>query len=249
MANGITTAFWSMTINNPTETDLALVQTGYPDFLRELVHTLEVGEEGTPHIQAWIKLQRQQRMSFVKKLFPRAKLIPLTSDEYNANTKKYAQKLDETSVSAAVHRFNDPMHTIETVIRRVIARVSEVYTDTSSVYNDHELDQVRNYVQKQLVAEDFKFAKIFVSSTYKTMWREFGEEMFENLLTHTHTHTQTVNLPVVDINAKTSNNSERSENDSHSGRSNRDSDEESQSSEAQGWDESGSVSGSSSYDS
>ena len=37
----ITTAFWGMTINNYDETDLALVQQGYPDYIRQIVYTLE----------------------------------------------------------------------------------------------------------------------------------------------------------------------------------------------------------------
>lgn len=190
MANGITTAFWSMTINNYDETDLALVQNGYPDYLRELVHQLEEGEEGTPHIQAWIKLQRQQRLSFVKKLFPRGHFKPITSDEYNFHTKNYAQKNDETKRSLAVHKFNDPMNTIESVMKKVIQRMYDEY------YETEEIEVARKYSERDMVLEDYKFAKIFVSGTYKQMWKQFGHEMyqclfqqFENEHTHTHTHT------------------------------------------------------------
>lgn len=200
--SGLTTAFWGMTINNYDETDLALVQNGYPDYCREIVHTLEKGEEGTPHIQAWIKLQRQQRLSFVKKLFPRGHFRALTSDEYVANTKQYAQKMDCTAVAAAVHRFNDPLKTIENSMRKVIMRMIEEYGE-----DDTDLDIVRRWVEKDMVVEDYKFAKIFVSATYKQMWKQFGHEMYECLFmereraaedemlrmraerTHTHTHT------------------------------------------------------------
>jgi len=191
MASGITTAFWGMTINNYDATDLAMVRNGYPDYLREIVHTLEVGEEGTPHIQAWIKLQRQQRLSFVKKLFPRGHFKPLTSDLYVANTKEYAQKLDDTADGAAVHRFNDPMNTIESVMRKVIRRMYDEYSDVE------DIDVAQRIVQKAMVVEDYKYAKIFVSSTYKQMWKDYGNEMYkclfaqfekENEHTHTHTH-------------------------------------------------------------
>lgn len=194
MASGITTAFWSMTINNYDETDLALVRNGYPDYCREIVHTTEVGAEGTPHIQAWVKLQRQQRLSFVKKLFPRGHFKPLTSDDYIHNTKAYAQKKDETTAGLSVHKFNDPMNTIESVMKKVIRRMYEDYAEVE------DIDVAQRYVQKQMVKEDYKYAKIFVSSTYKLMWREYGHEMYECLFSqfekeseenngHTHTHT------------------------------------------------------------
>ena len=200
----LTTAFWGMTINNYTETDLALVQNGYPDHMRELVYTLEEGEEGTPHIQGWIKLKRQQRLSFVKKLFPRAKLIPLCSAAYIQNTKNYAQKLDDTARSPAVHRFNDPIHTIEGIVRKVINRMIE---------EDLPLTK-RPWVEAELVEEDYTMAKVFVSATYRSMFKQFGRNMYDCLYqqhlaredarneseaestlstpkadTHTHTHT------------------------------------------------------------
>lgn len=177
-----TTAFWAMTINNYDETDLAMVQNGYPDYMRELVYTLERGTEGTPHIQAYIKLQRQQRLSFVKKLFPRGHFKPLCSDEYVHNTKLYAQKTDETTQSSHAHRFNDPMATIESTVRRVIYYMIDNYE------SEPDLPIARRCAERDLVREDYKLAKIFVSSTYKSMWKEFGHEMYENIF-HTHTHT------------------------------------------------------------
>lgn len=182
----MTTAFWGMTINNYDETDLAMVHSGYPDYMREMVHTLEKGENGTPHVQAWIKLQRQQRMSFVKKLFPRGHFKALTSDEYKHNTKGYAQKLDGTAESPATHKFNDPMNTIETVMKKVMTRMVEQSTYTEAT------PKLRYEAERDMVVEDYKYAKIFVSSTYNQMWKQFGIEMLQcvkNEHTHTHTHT------------------------------------------------------------
>lgn len=188
MAQGITTAFWGMTINNYDETDLAMVRQGYPDYMREIVYTLEKGdEEGTPHIQAWIKLQRQQRLSFVKKLFPRGHFKPLTSDEYVANTKQYAQKLDDTACSAAVHRFTDPLHTIESVIKKVCLKIYEEFLQYEE-YSNAKLRQYRYDVEKLLVQQDYRYAKIFVSGVYDKMWSEFGSAVYANII-HTHTHT------------------------------------------------------------
>lgn len=232
--NGVTTAFWSMTINNFDETDLALVQNGYPDHCREIVHTIEKGEEGTPHIQAWVKLQRQQRLSFMKKLFPRGHFKALMSDEYIANTKRYAQKLDETAAAAAVHRFNDPMKTIETVMRKVIDRMMDEYEDVE------DLDRARKAAERDLVLEDYKFAKIFVSSTYKQMWKHFGHEMYECVFnqrhTHTHTHSDEILSQSVDIPThveQTEDDSEEQESDEDEG------DEDSTRSEDEGYDSGG----------
>jgi len=205
MANGITTAFWSVTINNYDEKDLALIQNGYPDYCREIVWTLEEGQkEQTPHIQAWVKLQRQQRMSFLRKLFPGAHYKPCTSDEYIHHTKTYAQKKDETTRSASVHKFNDPMHTIESVMKRVII---EMEKDLSyEIYDNSLLPAYRHMIEKRLVEKDYKLAKIFVSSTYKAMWKHFGPAMYSCVVaehTHTHTHndekfSQQVDIPTED---------------------------------------------------
>ena len=197
----ILTAFWGMTINNYDATDLAMVQSGYPDHMRELVYTLEEGEEGTPHVQAYMKLKRQQRLSFVKKLFPRGHFRALTSAVYIENTKRYAQKLDATARGPATHKFYDPVHTIEGLVRKVIIKAIEDYPEVE------DLADARRAVERQLVIEDYSMAKIFVSATYKGMWKAFGHEMYESVfhahqqklaeeeqksaefLEHTHTHT------------------------------------------------------------
>jgi len=257
MANGITTAFWSVTINNYTEADLALVQNGYPDYCREIVHTLEQGgEKGTPHIQAWVKLQRQQRASFIKKLFPRAHYRPLTSDEYNQNTKVYAQKLDDTAVSAAVHKFHDPLRTLDPTVKLVVSRMMEINRErfpvdmTTWVYDDAKWEEKKSriYAERQLVSEDFRYAKIFVSATYKNMWKEFGTHMCDNILTHTHTHTHTsennvaeVDIPTIDAEGCDEG---KEENDSRSESSEGDDEdyEGGSDSEDEGYDTSGSSS-------
>lgn len=170
-----------------------MVQNGYPDYMREIVHTLEEGKnDGVPHVQAYIKLQRQQRLSFVRKLFPRGHFTPLTSDDYILNTKRYAQKLDGTAVSAAVHQFNDPTHTIESVIRRMVVKMMEDHSETNYLSDDQmDISIHRRIIEKEMVREDYKYAKIFVSATYERMWKQFGNEMFESIFrAHTHTHTQ-----------------------------------------------------------
>lgn len=202
MASGITTAFWGMTINNYDETDLAMIHHGYPDCMRELVHTLERGEEGTPHIQAWIKLQRAQRMSYVKRLFPRGHFKPLTSDAYIMNTKRYAQKLDDTAESPAVHKFHDPIPDPVTELTSVFSAVADKYGDLRHwdyqiLMADIKKEEFRRVVQKP------KLAKFYVSALYnnvkRTYWRAIAEHIVYRdtpedvqsveIPTRTHAHT------------------------------------------------------------
>lgn len=57
---------WCFTENNPRRTNL--FPHGLPDGVRYIVYQLERGEQGTPHLQGYIHLQRQQRMSWLKGL-------------------------------------------------------------------------------------------------------------------------------------------------------------------------------------
>lgn len=186
MANN-THTHWRMTINNYDDTDLALVQQGYPDHIRQLVYTLEEGDEGTPHIQAYIKMKRDCRLSQMKKLFPRGNFGFLPTSEYVLNTQRYAQKLDSTARSPAVITNGDPLHTIEGMVKQVMLRIIRDYDE------EEDLGVARRWVERDLVLEDYTRAKTFVSSTYKTMWREFGHDMLSSIR-HTHTHTHTENL-------------------------------------------------------
>lgn len=202
MAHGTHTHWW-MTINNYDDTDLALLAQGYPDHIRQLVYTLEKGEQGTPHVQAYIKMKRDCRLSHMRKLFPNAsKLGFCDSAEYKLNAQRYAQKLDATAQSPAVIQNGDPLHTIEGIVRQVINRIMDDYPECE------DLQLARKYVERALVVEDYSRAKVFVSATYKQMWQNFGNAMYECLFhqrqaqvlkdhlerrvsfqdTHTHTH-------------------------------------------------------------
>lgn len=180
-----------MTINNPDERDLALVRNGYGDYCRELIHTLEVGEEGTPHIQAWVKLQRQQRMSFMKKLFPGGHFRPLTSAEYVHNTKMYAQKEDDTTAGAHVHRFHDPIETIESVVKQVAQTMFEIKGETSKL----SLTQRRAMVESDMVRRDYRKAKMFVGATYRAMWNRYAYDIIYCIQ---NTHTEEESSVVID---------------------------------------------------
>jgi len=216
--------YWRMTINNYDERDLALVRQGYPDDIRKLVYTLEEGESGTPHIQAFIHMKRSVRLSHMRKLFPGANFASQTSAEWRLNQHNYAQKLDSTARSGAVIQNNDPLHTIEGTLRRVVERMISEYPD------EEDLEIARRYVERAMVVEDYTMAKVFVSSTYKTMWRDFGHEIYQCLFqkrqegierdatdpnTHTHTHDDEIFSHAEDI--PDGEDSEEGESDSQSG--------------------------------
>lgn len=188
---------WQMTINNYDATDLALVQQGYPDNIRQIVYTLESGKEGTPHIQAFIKMKRDCRLTHMKKLFPRGHFQYLDSSEYKLNAQRYAQKLDATAVSPATITNGDPLHTIEGTIRTIINRMISDHTRIA------DLARCRREAEYEAVMEDYTMAKVFVSATYKAMWKDWGTTMYRGLLekadTHTHTHTEEEDSIDIDV--------------------------------------------------
>jgi len=193
------TAFWGMTINNYDSTDLALVQQGYPDFIRQIVYTLEEGESGTPHIQAYIKLYRQQRLSYVKKLFPRGNFKALLAEDYKLNAQRYAQKLDVTAQSPAVitnNPFPDPVVELTSVIESAFAN----FGDGTPYYQTSQSDFAVMVLQEEhaRVREKPALAKFYVSATYRSIKKEYWRSIAafiadrkesESKSVHTHTHT------------------------------------------------------------
>ncbi len=57
---------WIFTLNNPTD------QLIWAPPVKYAVWQQEIGENGTEHFQGYLQLQKRQRLSFVKKLLPRA---------------------------------------------------------------------------------------------------------------------------------------------------------------------------------
>jgi len=176
---------WGMVINNYDAKDLALLENAYPDHIRKLVYTKEVGAEGNPHIQAFIKMKRDVRLSHMKKLFPGAHFNYLDSLEYRKNAEAYAQKQDDTVDGPSVIVNGDPLHTIEGIIRTVCERI------ILDEPEEPDLGLARYRIERYMVLEDYTMAKVFVSATYKAMWKQHGHEMYQNIFqAHTHTHTQ-----------------------------------------------------------
>lgn len=201
----MTTAFWGMVINNYDETDLALVQQGYPDHIRQMVYTLEKGESGTPHIQAYVRLYRQQRLSYVKKLFPRGSFKALLAEEYKLNAQRYAQKLDKTAESSAVitnNPFPDPVQELLAVIRDGFETFHESSDPAKwSKYDKRDVAAWKDSIERVRVEEKPNLAKFYVSPTYTRVWAKFGPSLIRHVVAqvqsergnsgHTHTHTHT----------------------------------------------------------
>ena len=178
-----TATFWAFTINNPDENDYALVRNGYPDYVRSLIHTSEVGDEGTPHIQGWLKLQKQQRLSFVKKLFPKAHFTPLTREEHERNTRDYVQKNDATTAGAHIQQYNDPIPDCVSILKRFCVR----YIESSRPMDAQTYDMVnffrhcRQYESEAVIEQPYN-AKIFVSPTYTRIKKGYCEEFLQHVV-------------------------------------------------------------------
>jgi len=181
-----------MTINNPTENDYVLVRNPNDKYIRQLVWTPEEGEEkGTPHIQAWIRLQRNQTYAMMRKLFPRGVFKHCEKPEYNENVHQYAQKNDVTTRGAHVISLNDPLPSIERLITEVIERSFENLCKEApySGRQDYGLRAIKYrdifaecaHVEKDLVREKGPmYARVFVSPVYARLWSRFGEEIYLN---------------------------------------------------------------------
>lgn len=218
----VMSAFWEITLNNPTASERILIERGYEEHMRELIWTMEEGENGTPHIQAFCKLHRQHRKSFMIKLFPRADLRLLASDEYVFNVRRYAQKQDHTARGPSRHLFNALPPTIESTIKLVVKRMYDEHSDfmieiTSRSYVPDALRErfntLRLIEERELVEGNLALARIFISAQYEKMWDRFGvslvnavDRQSENedrnstisdaastISTHTHTHTHNSN--------------------------------------------------------
>lgn len=190
MAAPITTAFWGFTLNNPLPEEMIILEQCAADYLREVVWTPEIGKDGTPHLQGWLKLHRQQRFSFLKKFLPRAHWTALSSAEYIFNTKHYAQKHDETSNGATIHRFYDALPTVENMIKRVAEKCARVNPEIVKKYSAHlkysksdriAFMMVKKEQESEMVESDYKLAKVFVSAVYNKMWEDYGREMLFNI--------------------------------------------------------------------
>lgn len=116
----------------------------------------------------------------------------MTSDEYILNSKRYAQKLDGTAASAAVHQFHDPTHTIESVIRRMVIKMMEDHQDTNYLSDDQMDIQIhRRIMEKEMVKEDYSMPKCLCQLLTNKCGNSSATKCLKVFSRHTHTHTHT----------------------------------------------------------
>jgi len=200
-----------MVINNPEENDYAIITQGYPDYIRELVWTREVGKEGTEHIQAYVKLQRSQRMSFIKKLFPRGHFKACDRDEYNLNTKRYVQKNDDTTAGQHRQVYHDPIPAADTLLYSVVKKALGLNNSsigwlvngefalcarTAHANGEFQMDDEDwkmlvsdiTAVEADMVTEKAHLEKLLVSPTYSRIKKTWLREIVNRTINNAYEH-------------------------------------------------------------
>lgn len=183
--------YWSFTLNNPTDAEMVIIRNPNEKYIRQFVWTPEVGEkEGTPHIQGWVKLQRNQTKSFMIKLYPRASVRGIAKDEYNERCHDYAQKNDGTTAGNHVISLNDPLPVNDTLLYKVLevawdfeySNVAEPISHLMDCTTLHKLNTIGH--ERQMVRERAGLEKIFCSPAYEKMKTTFWKEILFRILTH-----------------------------------------------------------------
>ena len=147
-----------------------------------MIWTPEEGEEGTKHIQGWVRLQRNQSLSFMKKLYPRAHLKPCKKDDYNENCHSYAQKNDQTTDGNHHILLNDPIPASDTVLYQVLERAFEKLLERDTeIQKLYLLDDIyiglspkvtlpklrTTEIEREMVMDKSGLEKIFCSPVYE----------------------------------------------------------------------------------
>jgi len=192
--------YWSFTLNNPTDSEMVLIKNPNPKYIREFVWTPEVGEaNATPHIQGWIRLQRNNSKAFVIKLYPRAHFRGIAKDEYNENTYNYAQKQDTTTNGLHTINLNDPIPNADTQLYRVLRDTfDKIYPDMKEAsmfpdkYSVHHgiRDLVKTLflkkteeIELEMVEQKANLEKIFISPTYEKMKIKYWRQILTRIYT------------------------------------------------------------------
>ena len=189
---------WGFVINNPDENDKLIVNNPNEQHVKQIVVTPE--EASTPHLQGWIKLHRQQRLSFVKKLLPRANFKPLTNDEYVLNARMYALKDDETTAGNHVITTNETMPDPINFLNRVIEDWVEVHWETltdhtlrrcnalsdldDKLYSQKDCFRFLDRRERELIEEKPWLCKLVLSPMYTKAKKSYWKEFLNNRLQH-----------------------------------------------------------------
>lgn len=186
---------WAFTLNNYTEQELTMIRS-MPEFIKQCIWELEKGEEETPHVQGWIKLKSQQRLSYLRAHYlTRAHYTGMTSDEWNQNMKKYVQKQDSTAVGPAVQVRQEqqalfPAVAVELIVEELMCLEAEGYYVEK--HDDHyqwyyqgnpvSFDRVYNIAVLPLIAR-LRIELLVSRPDVKTAVRSFYNEISRRLKT------------------------------------------------------------------
>jgi hypothetical protein len=173
---------WAFTINNPDENDYVLVRNPNEQYIREVVWTPEEAE--TPHIQGWLKLMRQQRLSFVKKLFPRAHWTPITNDVYNLNSRNYAQKDDETTQGRHTITVNPVVPDSIGFLTQLIGEYVEDAEPGIDLADCGRISTYLNEAERDHIADKPYLCKLVLSPIYTRAKKHYWKEILDNRIQH-----------------------------------------------------------------
>lgn len=189
---------WGFVINNPDDNDKLLVRSANEQHIKTIVWTPE--EESTPHLQGFLKLHRQQRLSFVKKLLPRANFKPLTNDEYVLNARMYATKDDETTAGNHVIINNETLPDPINFLTRVMEDWVERQWEELTTHSRRQCDQYEAIIQKlydrpncfrfldlrerELIKEKPWLVKLVLSPMYAKAKKSYWKEILDNRIQH-----------------------------------------------------------------
>lgn len=179
---------WGFTLNNYSEQELCMIRQ-FPDFIRECIWELEEGEDSkTPHVQGFLRLKTQQRISFLLKHFlSRAHYTGLTSEEFKQNMKKYVQKQDSTATSAVVQSRDVqpilfPAVLPEMIVQEMIDLGYQLYLGElrTAEGNVSSFDKAYELVSRRLVTR-YRVETIVSRPDIRTSTRLFLAEIFQRL--------------------------------------------------------------------
>lgn len=184
--------YWSVTINNPDDNDRLIVRNPSEKYIRQCIWTNEVGADGTPHIQAWVRLWRNNGLSFMKKLYPRAHLKPLTKDDHNEHTHAYCQKDDATTSGAHVITMVDAKPDAVTILLKVFRATLDLYDVAVPTWaNLHQrwvatkhgdFTATMAYAENCLVEKKPYLAPMIVSPAYRSVLLRFGKVLWDTMV-------------------------------------------------------------------
>jgi len=183
--------YWSVTLNNPTAQDYLIARNPNEKYVRQFVWTPEEGKSGTPHIQGWLRCQRNMTRTAVSKLYPGAHLKPCDKDEYNERVHQYAQKDDPTTRGPHMITINDPLPSVERMLPEIYqyslegwigdhkGRAKLTLAENLENFSYIDVKGWRATAESCLVRERGPlYAKVFVSPVFEKLIKKFGEELF-----------------------------------------------------------------------